>query len=66
MVQPLVMEFERDSITYDDLLTWQLQFARTGTLSSEAQRRLLQEVSVKHFSMRSRAIVVPYGATQNA
>lgn len=31
-------------ISRDDLLTWEIQFAREGTLPVEAQRRLLAKV----------------------
>lgn len=32
-------------ITEDDLLTWEMQFKREGTLPQEAQRRLLEHVA---------------------
>jgi hypothetical protein len=34
-------------ITADDLLTWEVQFRREGTLPPEVQRRLLERVARK-------------------
>ena len=35
-------------ITEGELLTWQIQFKREGTLPAEVQRRMLEHIIDKH------------------
>ena len=43
------MEYLSPPFTENDLLTWQMQFNREGTLPPNAQRLLLDYVSNPHY-----------------